>query len=169
MSFDFRLSHLCTSVSTSSSSARCVPLFLTSCELLYTTNISLWITFALSSFANKKRTKERCFSHGRHFDYSNLPLNVHMCVCYLDCNEAGLCCYLVIHIENLLYPLQVFYFHLWPICWLSLLYDLKLSWWQYTVKSFCVISQVSLELCVQCFRDFLCLHHKGLIWWLLCI
>jgi hypothetical protein len=34
-------------------------------------------------------------------------------VCYLDCHEAGLCCYLVIHIENLLRPLQLFYFHLW--------------------------------------------------------
>jgi hypothetical protein len=44
-----------------------------------------------------------------------------MRVCYLDCHEAGLCCYLVIHIENLLRPLQLFYFHLCPICWLSLL------------------------------------------------
>jgi hypothetical protein len=43
-----------------------------------------------------------------------------MCVCYLDCHEAGLCCYLVIHIENLLRPLQLFYFHLWPAYWLSL-------------------------------------------------
>jgi hypothetical protein len=25
-----------------------------------------------------------------------------MCMCYLDCHEAGLCWYLVIHIENLL-------------------------------------------------------------------
>jgi hypothetical protein len=40
-------------------------------------------------------------------------------VCYLDCNEAGLC-YLMIHIENLLRPLQLFHFHLWPIYWLSL-------------------------------------------------
>jgi hypothetical protein len=27
---------------------------------------------------------------------------------YLGCHEAGLCCYLVIHIENLLRPLQLF-------------------------------------------------------------
>jgi hypothetical protein len=33
-------------------------------------------------------------------------------MCYLDCHEAGLCCYLVIHIGNLLCPLQPFYFHL---------------------------------------------------------
>jgi hypothetical protein len=43
-----------------------------------------------------------------------------MCACYLDCHEAGLCCYLMIHIENLLRPLQLFYFHLLPIYRLSL-------------------------------------------------
>jgi hypothetical protein len=32
----------------------------------------------------------------------------------VDCHEAGLCCYLVIHMENLLRPLQLLYFHLWP-------------------------------------------------------
>jgi hypothetical protein len=42
--------------------------------------------------------------------------------CYLDCHEAGLCCYLVIHIENLLLPLLLFYFHLWPLYWLSLVH-----------------------------------------------
>jgi hypothetical protein len=31
-----------------------------------------------------------------------------MRACYLDCHEAGLCCYLVMHIENLLRPLQLF-------------------------------------------------------------
>jgi hypothetical protein len=44
-----------------------------------------------------------------------------MLIYYRDCNEAGLCCYLVIHIGNLLRPLQVFYFHLRHIYWLSLL------------------------------------------------
>jgi hypothetical protein len=43
--------------------------------------------------------------HGRHFDYWNQPLNMRMRICNLDCHEAGLCCYLVIHIENLLRPL----------------------------------------------------------------
>jgi hypothetical protein len=42
------------------------------------------------------------------------------CKCFLDSHGAGLCCYLVIQIENLLRRLQLFYFHLWPICWLSL-------------------------------------------------
>jgi hypothetical protein len=51
--------------------------------------------------------------HGHHFDYWNQPLNMHMHVWYLDCQEAGLCCYLVTHTENLLRPLQTFYFHLW--------------------------------------------------------
>jgi hypothetical protein len=55
--------------------------------------------------------------HGHHFAYWNQHLNMHMCICYLDCHEVGLCCHLVIHIENLLHPLQLFYFHLWPIYW----------------------------------------------------
>jgi hypothetical protein len=42
------------------------------------------------------------------------------CVCYLDCHEAGLCCYVVVHIGNMLHPLQLFYFHLLPIYWFSL-------------------------------------------------
>jgi hypothetical protein len=39
--------------------------------------------------------------HGCHFDYWNQPLNMSMLVCYLDCHDSGLCCYLVIHIWNL--------------------------------------------------------------------
>jgi hypothetical protein len=42
-----------------------------------------------------------------------------MHVYYLDCQETWLCCYLVIHIENLLRPLRLFYFHLWHIYWPS--------------------------------------------------
>jgi hypothetical protein len=58
--------------------------------------------------------------HSHHSDYWNQPLNMCMYICCLDCLEAGLYCYLVIHIENLLRPLQLFYFHLSPIYWLSL-------------------------------------------------
>jgi hypothetical protein len=58
-------------------------------------------------------------NYGRHFDYLNQPLNMRMSVCYLDSYEAGLCCYLVIHTENLLRPLQLFYFHLCPVYWAS--------------------------------------------------
>jgi hypothetical protein len=54
--------------------------------------------------------------HDGHFDYWNQPLNMRMLVCYLNCHEAGLCCYLVIHIENLLRPLHLFYSHLCLCC-----------------------------------------------------
>jgi hypothetical protein len=70
------------------------------------------------------RTLLFCSMHhkDRHdFGYWNQPLNMRMLVYYLDCHEAGLCCYLVIHTENQLHPLQLFYtyFILWSIYWLS--------------------------------------------------
>jgi hypothetical protein len=45
---------------------------------------------------------------------SSEPYSFYMAirVCYLDCHETGLCCYLVIHIGNLLRPVELFYFHL---------------------------------------------------------
>jgi hypothetical protein len=83
-----------------------------------TGNISLWISFALSPFAHKKKAHNRIMlfsntllKHCHHFDYWNQPLNMH--IYYLDCHEGGLCCYLLLHVENLIHPLQVFYFHLW--------------------------------------------------------
>jgi hypothetical protein len=87
----------------------------------------------LSPFSNKKRNKTLLFvgtplKHSRHFDYWNQPLNVPLCVCYLDCHEAGLCCYLVIHIENLLHQLQLFYCYLWHICWLSVVLYWAVIW-----------------------------------------
>jgi hypothetical protein len=39
--------------------------------------------------------------HGRHFDYWNQPLYMRIHVCYLDCHEAGLCCYLMIQIKTI--------------------------------------------------------------------
>jgi hypothetical protein len=57
--------------------------------------------------------------HGRHFDYWNQPQNIRMRVCYPDCHEAELYCYVIIHIENLLRQLELLYFHLWRIYWLS--------------------------------------------------
>jgi hypothetical protein len=56
--------------------------------------------------------------HGRHFDYWYQPQNMGMRVCYLDCYEAVLCCYLVAQAENLLRPLQLFYVCLLPVYWL---------------------------------------------------
>jgi hypothetical protein len=58
---------------------------------------------------------------GRLLYYWNQLLNMRMRVCYLDCHEPGLCCYLMIRIEKLLHQLQLFYFHLWPIYWISLI------------------------------------------------
>jgi hypothetical protein len=86
----------------------------------FLTNIS-----CTESLCPQKRTTERYssvvhFNHGRRFDYWNKPLNMRMRVCYLYCCEGGLCCYLVIQTENVLRPLQLFYFHLWPTYWLAL-------------------------------------------------
>jgi hypothetical protein len=84
-----------------------------------TGHICLRISFAMSPFTHKKKHNRMLLfgitllKHDRHFDYWNQPLN--MCVCYLDCHETGLCCYLVTHIENLLRPLQLFHFHSGPI------------------------------------------------------
>jgi hypothetical protein len=52
-------------------------------------------------------------------------MNMRMRVCCLDYYEAGPFCYLVIQMENLLRQLQLFYFHLWPIYWLSLVNNKK--------------------------------------------
>jgi hypothetical protein len=46
-------------------------------------------------------------------------MNMRIRVCYLHCHEAGLCCYLPIHVANLFPPLQLFYFQLCLIYWLS--------------------------------------------------
>jgi hypothetical protein len=92
------------------------------------------------SFAHKAYNRTLIFcsvllKHGRHFDYWNQPLNMLVRVCYLDCHEAGLCCHLVIQTENLLLPLQVFYFHLCPIYWLSLVF----SHFRLTLFKYCPI------------------------------
>jgi hypothetical protein len=130
-SFHHCLSHFHTSVSTSLSSVSWP-----SCEPLYVTDTShrkqkiLLYEYQLHSIllpTNKthKRTLLFCSTpvkHDRYSDYWNQPLSMRMCVRYLDCHEAGPCCYLMIHIETLLCPLQLFYFLLWPIYWRSLVY-----------------------------------------------
>jgi hypothetical protein len=90
----------------------------------------------LSPLAHKKKSHSRTLlfgiillKQGRYFDYWNQPLIKRMRVCYLDSHEAGMCCYLVIHTENLLRPLQLFYFHLWPIYWLPRTYVLLAVKW----------------------------------------
>jgi hypothetical protein len=68
----------------------------------------------------KKRINNTAFystflMHGRHFDYWNYLLNMRMRACDLGHLEAELCCCLVIRIENLWSPLQLFYFQLCPL------------------------------------------------------
>jgi hypothetical protein len=80
----------------------------------------------LESFCPKIRTTERCSSvvqSSSTVAILTTELSLWTCACAsvtLGCHEAGLCCYLMIHIENLLHPLQLFYFHLWPVYWLSI-------------------------------------------------
>jgi hypothetical protein len=72
----------------------------------------------------------KLLKHGRQFDYWNQPLNTRMRVCYLHCHETRLCCYLVIHMANILRLLQLFYFHLRPIYWLPRISYLHISYWK---------------------------------------
>jgi hypothetical protein len=122
--FDCCLSHLQTSISNSLSSAKrfhpVVKRF-TRQTLSNVKRTHFIINVPLTeSFCPQKAHNRSLFfvttllKHGCHFDYWNQPLNRRMRVCYLECPE-GDCCYLVIQIENLLRPLQLFYFHLWPI------------------------------------------------------
>jgi hypothetical protein len=88
--------------------------------------------------------------HVCHFDYWNQPLNMRMRIWYVDCHEAELCCYLVIHIENLLDPLQQFYGHLWPIYLLCLIHVANETGFGLNVKLvFCAKSTLLLAM-VKC-------------------
>jgi hypothetical protein len=122
-SFDSCLSYVYTSVSTSASLAKRSP---PSCKPLYATDTShdrqetfiyeYTLHYALLPIKTQNWTLlfgGKIFKHGRHFDYWNQPLIMRMRVFYLDCHEAGLCCYLVTNIENLLHQLQLFYVLLW--------------------------------------------------------
>jgi hypothetical protein len=64
----------------------------------------------IESFAHKKHTTDCCSLVLKSSSYWT-SLWTFMCVFYLNCHESGLCCYLVIHIENLLCP----FFYFWPI------------------------------------------------------
>jgi hypothetical protein len=91
-------------------------------QILPSGNIYLWISFA-KFFCPQKFLLfgSKHLKQSRHFDYWNQSLNISVHIYYLNCHEGGLCCYLVTHIENLLHPLQPFYFHLCPIYWTSLI------------------------------------------------
>jgi hypothetical protein len=107
-----------------------------SCELLYATNTSHSNEYILRRVRLLTITHNRMqlfsiilFKHGRHFDNWNQPLNVYTHSCYLHRHEPGLCCYIVIHIENLSHPSWLFFFHLCPIYWRSLVYTQLLYMW----------------------------------------
>jgi hypothetical protein len=65
----------------------------------------------IESFCPQKRPTERYLSLAQSSSTVAI-LTTEPSLCYLDCHEAGLCCYVLIHIENLLHPLQLFCFHL---------------------------------------------------------
>jgi hypothetical protein len=105
------------------------------CEPLYTTNTSdckqetflceyplHWVLLPTKTHVRTLLFGSILLKLGRHFVNWNQPLNMSMRVWYLHCHEGGLYCCLVIHIEDLLRPLQLFYFHLWHIYWLSLVH-----------------------------------------------
>jgi hypothetical protein len=119
------LSHFCTSVSNSSSSVKRLHLVVNrftrqTLPIVNRKYFCMNILFIGSFCPLKTHNRTLLFGnillkHSRHFGYWNQPMNMRLCVCYRDCHEAGLCCCLVIHIENMLRPLQLFYFHLCPI------------------------------------------------------
>jgi hypothetical protein len=131
-----------------------------SCEPFYATNTSQrkqktflyeyplhWVIFALRETQNRTLLFGiTLLKHGRHFDYWNQPLNMRMRINYLDCHEAGLCCYLVIHIENLLRPLQLFCLHLWSIYWLSLVAGIGLESVNWKVRVFATLICSNVEI-----------------------
>jgi hypothetical protein len=116
-SFDCYLSHFRTSVATSSSVAKSLP---TSCEPLYATDTShrkqqtFLYEYSLHWVLLPRRKHDRTllfgitpFQHCHHFDYWNQPLNMDMRV----------------HIGNILRPIQLFHFHLWPVYWICLVFS----------------------------------------------
>jgi hypothetical protein len=129
-SFDRCPSHFRTSVSTSSSSANCLP---PSYEPLYATDTSHrkreaflyeqplhWVLLP-----RKKNAQQNSFfgsirpKHGRHFDYWNQPLNMHMRVCYLLSWSWTVLLPNDTHIKRFT-SITAVYLHLWPVYCLTL-------------------------------------------------
>jgi hypothetical protein len=82
-----------------------------SCEPFYATNTShrkqetflyeyplRWVLLPTRAHNRTLLIFTTLLKRGHYFHYCNLPLNMSLRVCYLDYHEAGLCCYLVIHI-----------------------------------------------------------------------
>jgi hypothetical protein len=102
------------------------------CEQLYVTNTSHGKHFFMNILCTESFYPQKMYNRMLLFGCTSsstvailttkTSLWTWTCTCTsVDCHEAGLCCYLVIHIENLSScPLQLLYFHLWPVYWLSL-------------------------------------------------
>jgi hypothetical protein len=144
--------------------------FSTKVEPLYATNTSRnkqetflceyplhWVLLPTKSTDNRTLLfGNTLLTYGHHFDYWTQPLNMLMRVCYLDCHEGRLCCYLVIHVWNLLHPLQLFYFHSLPIYWLSLVHTPM-----HTCIYICIYVHIStyIHICT-CIYIHTCMHGK---------
>jgi hypothetical protein len=104
----------CSSLSVKLLTPRCEPLYATNTSqrkqetFLYEYHLQ-WFLLSTKTHNRTLLFVSKLLKHGRQSDNWNQPLNLRMRVCYLDYHEAGLCCYLVIHIENLLHSLQQFY------------------------------------------------------------
>jgi hypothetical protein len=109
------------------------------CEPLYASNTShrkqktFLNEYPLHSVLLTTKTHNRTLlfgsillKHGRHLDYWNQSLNMRIRACYLHCHEAD-CAATKWYIGNLLRPLELFYFYLWPIYWLSLVIRLGMK------------------------------------------
>jgi hypothetical protein len=92
-SFDCFISHSHTSVSTSSSSTKLLPL-----SGKHFRKISLRISFVLCPFCSQKTHNRMLLfdstllKHSCHFDYWNQPLIMRMRICYVECHGVGLYC-----------------------------------------------------------------------------
>jgi hypothetical protein len=74
-----------------------------------------WVLMPYKNAQEETALRYYTLKQSRHFDHRNQPQDMRMRVCYVHCHEADLCSYLVIHIEILLHPLNLFYFNFWPI------------------------------------------------------
>jgi hypothetical protein len=141
------------------------------CEPLYATNTSHikqetflyeypfhWVLLPTKNAQQTLLFGSTILKYCQYFDYWNQPLNVRMRVWYLECHEAGLCWYLVIHIENLLHLLQLSYFRLWPIYWFSLVY----SAFHLTVANKILIPEISLNTQGLFFRKAWRIHRRSI-------
>jgi hypothetical protein len=74
-------------------------------------------------------------------------------------HEARLYCYLAIHIENLLFSLQLSYFHSWPVYWL------RLVTWLRRYNIFCIRGQENKQQSQFTLRHILTLYANFILYY----